>query len=112
MSRHSNEADGTEAAVCLLPMRKGTKVPPYAAQLNATPTRPRLRRQSGQAPIRFAMPLPRGFTGRRARSAVHKALGHSDLSTTMVSSHVVDEKLEGDHKGVVGRILLIRAKRH
>ena len=31
---------------------------------------------------------------------VQKALGHSDLSTTMIYTHVVDEELEGVMKGL------------
>jgi site-specific recombinase XerD len=31
---------------------------------------------------------------------VQKALGHSDLSTTVTQTHVVDEELEGAMKGL------------
>jgi len=45
------------------------------------------------------------FATRLYRSAgkirlVQKALGHSDLSTTMIYTHVVDEELEGAMKGL------------
>ncbi|MCS3701901.1 site-specific recombinase XerD [Salinibacter ruber] len=45
------------------------------------------------------------FATRLYRSAgkirlVQKALGHSDLSTTMIYTHAVDEELEGAMKGL------------
>ena len=103
--RRSEEVGETEASSSdfLLPTRKGTEVA-------TSHLRRSVKRHARQAEIEevdrvsphtlrhtFATRLYRETSNIRM---VQKALGHSDLSTTMIYTHVVDEELEGAMKGL------------
>ena len=105
MDRRSEEVGETEASSSdfLLPTRKGTEVA-------TSHLRRSVKRHARQAEIEevdrvsphtlrhtFATRLYRETSNIRM---VQKALGHSDLSTTMIYTHVVDEELEGAMKGL------------
>ena len=92
-----------ESSRFLLPTRKGTEVA-------TSHLRRSVKRYARKAEIEevdrvsphtlrhtFATRLYRGTSNIRM---VQKALGHSDLSTTMIYTHVVDEELEGAMKGL------------
>jgi integrase/recombinase XerD len=87
----------------LLPTRKGTKV----ATSHLRRSVKRYARDAEIEEVDRVSPhtLRHTFATRLYRSAgkirmVQKALGHSDLSTTMIYTHVVDEELETALKGL------------
>ncbi|ABC46367.1 tyrosine-type recombinase/integrase [Salinibacter ruber] len=87
----------------LLPTSKGTQV----ATSHLRRSVKRYARDAGIEEVERVSPhtLRHTFATRLYRSAgkirlVQKALGHSDLSTTMIYTHVVDEELEGAMKGL------------
>jgi integrase/recombinase XerD len=87
----------------LLPTRKGTEV----ATSHLRRSVKRYARKGGIEEVDRVSPhtLRHTFATRLYRKTsnirmVQKALGHSDLSTTMIYTHVVDEELEGAMKGL------------
>jgi site-specific recombinase XerD len=87
----------------LLPTSKGTKV----ATSHLRRSVKRYARKAGIEEVGRVSPhtLRHTFATRLYRETsnirmVQKALGHSDLSTTMIYTHVVDEELEGAMKGL------------
>ncbi|MCS4048042.1 site-specific recombinase XerD [Salinibacter ruber] len=87
----------------LLPTSKGTQV----ATSHLRRSVKRYARDAGIEEVGRVSPhtLRHTFATRLYRSAgkirlVQKALGHSDLSTTMIYTHVVDEELETALKGL------------
>ena len=102
MDRLSEEVD-TESPSYLLPTRKGTEVAP-------SHLRRLVKRYADKADIEEVSrvsphTLRHTFATRLYRETgnirmVQKALGHSDLSTTMIYTHVVDEEMEGAMKGL------------
>ena len=81
----------------LLPTRKGTRV----ATSHLRRSVKRYARKAGTGEVERVSPhtLRHTFATRLYRETgnirlVQKALGHSDLSTTMIYTHVVDEELE------------------
>jgi site-specific recombinase XerD len=100
MDRRREEA---EASDFLLPTRKGTEV----ATSHLRRSVKRYARKAGIEEVDRVSPhtLRHTFATRLYRETgnirmVQKALGHSDLSTTMVYTHVIDEELEGAMKGL------------
>ena len=86
-----------------LPMRKGTEV----ATSHLRRSVKRYARNAEIEEVGRVSPhtLRHTFATRLYRKTgnirmVQKALGHSDLSTTMIYTHVVDEELEGAMKGL------------
>jgi integrase/recombinase XerD len=103
MDRRSEEVDDVEACGYLLPTRKGTEV----ATSHLRRSVKRYARKAGIEEVDRVSPhtLRHTFATRLYRETgnirmVQKALGHSDLSTTMIYTHVVDEELEGAMKGL------------
>ncbi|MCS4198561.1 tyrosine-type recombinase/integrase [Salinibacter ruber] len=103
IDRRTEEAEDLEGAGYLLPTRKGTEV----ATSHLRRSVKRYARKAGIEEVDRVSPhtLRHTFATRLYRSAgkirlVQKALGHSDLSTTMIYTHVVDEELEGAMKGL------------
>jgi site-specific recombinase XerD len=105
MDRRSEEVEGADAgdATHLLPTRKGTEV----ATSHLRRSVKRYARKAGIEEVDRVSPhtLRHTFATRLYRETgnirmVQKALGHSDLSTTMIYTHVVDEELEGAMKGL------------
>lgn len=103
MVRRSDEVEDTGAAGYLLPTRKGTEV----ATSHLRRSVKRYANKAGIEEVDRVSPhtLRHTFATRLYRETgkiriVQKALGHSDLSTTMVYTHVVDEELEGAMKGL------------
>jgi len=87
----------------LLPTRKGTEV----ASSHLRRSVKRYARKARIEEVDRVSPhtLRHTFATRLYRETsnirmVQKALGHSDLSTTMTYTHVVDEELEGTMKGL------------
>lgn len=87
----------------LLPTRKGTKVAPSHLRRSVK----RYARKAKLEEVERVSPhtLRHTFATRLYKDTgnirmVQKALGHSDLSTTMIYTHVIDEKLEGAMKGL------------
>lgn len=87
----------------LLPTRKGTKV----ATSHLRRSVKRYARDAGLDELERVSPhtLRHTFATRLYRESgrirvVQKALGHSDLSTTMIYTHIVDEELESAMKGL------------
>ena len=100
MNRRSGEADSSDF---FLPTRKGTEV----ATSHLRRSVKRYARKAGIEEVDRVSPhtLRHTFATRLYRETsnirmVQKALGHSDLSTTMIYTHVVDEELEGAMKGL------------
>ncbi len=98
--RRTEEAKSSEF---LLPTRKGTEV----ATSHLRRSVKRYARKAGIEEVDRVSPhtLRHTFATRLYRKTsnirmVQKALGHSDLSTTMIYTHVVDEELEGAMKGL------------
>ena len=98
--RRSEEAPNSDF---LLPTRKGTEV----ATSHLRRSVKRYARKAEIDEIERISPhtLRHSFATRLYRETsnirmVQKALGHSDLSTTMIYTHVVDEELEGAMKGL------------
>lgn len=103
MSRRSDEVADTDTAGYLLPTRKGTEV----ATSHLRRSVKRYARKAGIEEVARVSPhtFRHTFATRLYRETsnirmVQKALGHSDLSTTMIYTHVVDEELEGAMKGL------------
>jgi site-specific recombinase XerD len=105
MDRRSEEVGETEASSSdfLLPTRKGTEV----ATSHLRRSVKRYARQAEIEEVDRVSPhtLRHTFATRLYRETgnirlTQKALGHSDLSTTMIYTHVVDEELEGAMKGL------------
>ncbi len=97
------EVEDVEGASYLLPTRKGTEV----ATSHLRRSVKRYARKAGIEEVERVSPhtLRHTFATRLYRETsnirmVQKALGHSDLSTTMIYTHVVDEELEGAMKGL------------
>lgn len=100
MDRRKATAPGADY---LLPTSKETQV----ATSHLRRSVKRYARKAGIEEVDRVSPhtLRHTFATRLYRSAgkirlVQKALGHSDLSTTMIYTHVVDEELEGAMKGL------------
>jgi site-specific recombinase XerD len=101
--RRADEAKeaGAEGSGFLLPTRKGTEV----ATSHLRRSVKRYARKANIEEVGRVSPhtLRHTFATRLYRETgnirlVQKALGHSDLSTTMIYTHVVDEELEGAMK--------------
>jgi integrase/recombinase XerD len=100
LGRREEVAPGAEH---LLPTRKGTKV----ATSHLRRSVKRYARKAELPEVERVSPhtLRHTFATRLYRETgkirtVQKALGHSDLSTTMIYTHVVDEELETAMKGL------------
>jgi site-specific recombinase XerD len=100
MDRRSGEV---ESSGFLLPTRKGTEV----ATSHLRRSVKRYARKASVEEVDRVSPhtLRHTFATRLYRETgnirlTQKALGHSDLSTTMIYTHVVDEELEGAMKGL------------
>jgi len=100
MDRRQEKAPG---AGYLLPTSKETQV----ATSHLRRSVKRYARKAGIEEVERVSPhtLRHTFATRLYRETsnirmVQKALGHSDLSTTMIYTHVVDEELEGAMKGL------------
>jgi site-specific recombinase XerD len=98
MDRRQEKAGESEY---LLPTSKGTQV----ATSHLRRSVKRYARKAGIEEVDRVSPhtLRHTFATRLYRETgnirmVQKALGHSDLSTTMIYTHVVDEELEGAMK--------------
>lgn len=98
--RERREAEAEESDY-LLPTRKGTKV----ATSHLRRSVKRYAEKAGIDEVERVSPhtLRHTFATRLYRETgkirmVQKALGHADLSTTMIYTHVVDEELEGAMK--------------
>ena len=103
MDRRNDEVEDVKATDYLLPTRKGTEV----ATSHLRRSVKRYARKAGIEEVDRVSPhtLRHTFATRLYRETsnirmVQKALGHSDLSTTMIYTHVVDEELEGAMKGL------------
>jgi len=105
MERRSEVTAGAEATATgrLLPTRKGTTV----ATSHLRRSVKRYARKAELPEVERVSPhtLRHTFATRLYRETgkirtVQKALGHSDLSTTMIYTHVVDEELETAMKGL------------
>ncbi len=103
MDRRSEEVEEAETAGYLLPTRKGTQV----ATSHLRRSVKRYARDAGIEEVERVSPhtLRHTFATRLYRETsnirmVQKALGHSDLSTTMIYTHIVDQELEGAMKGL------------
>ena len=105
IDRRNGEVDEEEASSpeFLLPTRKGTEV----ATSHLRRSVKRYARKADIEEVGRVSPhtLRHTFATRLYRETsnirmVQKALGHSDLSTTMIYTHVVDEELEGAMKGL------------
>ena len=100
MDRRSGEV---ESSGFLLPTRKGTEV----ATSHLRRSIKRYARKASVEEVGRVSPhtLRHTFATRLYRETgnirlTQKALGHSDLSTTTIYTHVVDEELEGAMKGL------------
>ena len=100
MDRRSGEV---ESSGFLLPTRKGTEV----ATSHLRRSVKRYAQKASVEEVGRVSPhtLRHTFATRLYRETgnirlTQKALGHSDLSTTMIYTHVVDEELEGAMKGL------------
>jgi site-specific recombinase XerD len=100
MDRRGDEAEPSEF---LLPTRKGTEV----ATSHLRRSVKRYARKASVEEVNRVSPhtLRHPFATRLYRETsnirrVQKALGHSDVSTTVVYTHVVDEELEEAMKGL------------
>jgi len=100
MARRFEEAQSSKF---LLPTRKGTEV----ATSHLRRSVKRYAREAEIEEVDRISPhtLRHTFATRLYRETgnirlTQKALGHSDLSTTMIYTHVVDEELEGAMKGL------------
>ena len=100
MDRREEKAQGADY---LLPTSKGTQV----ATSHLRRSVKRYARSGEIEEVERVSPhtLRHTFATRLYRDTgkirlVQKALGHSDLSTTMIYTHVVDEELEGAMKGL------------
>jgi len=87
----------------LLPTRKGTEV--ATSHLRRSVKRYARKAEIEEVDRVSPHTLRHTFATRLYRETgnirmVQKALGHSDLSTTMIYTHVVDEELEGAMKGL------------
>jgi len=98
--RRSEEAQRSNF---LLPTREGTKV--ATSHLRRSVKRYARKAEIEEVDRVSPHTLRHTFATRLYRETsnirmVQKALGHSDLSTTMIYTHVVDEELEGAMKGL------------
>jgi integrase/recombinase XerD len=98
--RRTEEAENSEF---LLPTRKGTKV--ATSHLRRSVKRYAKKAEIDDVDRVSPHTLRHTFATRLYRETgkirmVQKALGHSDLSTTMIYTHVVDEELETALKGL------------
>jgi site-specific recombinase XerD len=101
--RRSEEADEEEtgSSEFLLPTRKGTEV--ATSHLRRSVKRYAQKAEIEEVDRVSPHTLRHTFATRLYRETsnirmVQKALGHSDPSTTMIYTHVVDEELEGAMK--------------
>jgi len=92
-----------ESSRFLLPTRKGTEI----ATSHLRRSVKRYARKAEIEEVERVSPhtLRHAFATRLYRDTgnlrlVQKTLGHSDLSTTMIYTHVVDKELEGAMKGL------------
>jgi site-specific recombinase XerD len=100
--RERREAEAEESDY-LLPTRKGTMV--ATAHLRRSVKRYARDAEIDEVGRVSPHTLRHTFATRLYRETgnirmVQKALGHSDLSTTMIYTHIVDEELEGAMKGL------------
>ncbi|WP_263835116.1 tyrosine-type recombinase/integrase [Salinibacter sp.] len=103
IDRRTEEVEDVEGPAYLFPTRKGTEV----ATSHLRRSVKRYARKASIEEVERVSPhtLRHTFATRLYRETgnirmVQKALGHSDLSTTMIYTHVVDEELEGAMKGL------------
>jgi integrase/recombinase XerD len=101
--RRSEEVEEAEPPGYLLPTRKGTEV--ATSHLRRSVKRYARKAEIEEVDRVSPHTLRHTFATRLYRETsnirmVQKALGHSDLSTTMIYTHVVDEELEGAMKGL------------
>jgi site-specific recombinase XerD len=100
MDRRSEQAQSSKF---LLPTRKGTEV--ATSHLRRSVKRYARKAEIEEVDRVSPHTLRHTFATRLYRETsnirlTQKALGHSDLSTTMIYTHVVDEELEGAMKGL------------
>ena len=100
MDRRTAEVENPEF---LLPTRKGTNV--ATSHLRRSVKRYARKAEIEEVDRVSPHTLRHTFATRLYRETsnirlTQKALGHSDLSTTMIYTHVVDEELEGAMKGL------------
>ena len=100
MDRRSEQAQSSKF---LLPTRKGTEV--ATSHLRRSVKRYARKAEIDEVERVSPHTLRHTFATRLYRETsnirlTQKALGHSDLSTTMIYTHVVDEELEGAMKGL------------
>ena len=96
-------AEEVQSSDFLLPTRKGTEV--ATSHLRRSVKRYARKAEIEEVDRVSPHTLRHTFATRLYRETsnirmVQKALGHSDLSTTMIYTHVVDEELEGAMKGL------------